>query len=119
MSRGINQAILYEKRGRNAKGQIMFNHMGPGQAAQSDMNVGAGNYPSQGIHQRNKTQILNAGEKANDSVFRSSIMSNEQMNKIANQKVNPNLRQSAKMTNMGRQANTSFQHAGMTGSLRV
>jgi hypothetical protein len=48
------------------------------------MNVGAGNYPSQGIHQRNKTQILNAGEKANDSVFRSSIMSNEQMNKIAN-----------------------------------
>jgi hypothetical protein len=71
----INGANLYEKRGRNAKGQIMFNHNnGLVGAAQSDLNVNVA------MHQRNKTQVLGGAEQqANDSVFRSSIMSNEAM----------------------------------------
>lgn len=53
----------------------MFNHNnGLVGAAQSDLNVNVA------MHQRNKTQVLGGAEQqANDSVFRSSIMSNEAM----------------------------------------
>ncbi len=87
----------------------MFNHMGGGGVVQSDMNVNGGQYTSQGMHQRNKTQVMNAAEQANDSVFRSSIMSNEQLQKIVTTKTNPlNLRQSANAGKVGRIANSSF-----------
>ena len=77
---------LYEKRGRNAKGTNMFNHMGPGGGLGSEGVGGStGQYPNQsqlnpgpmGAHQRNKTQILSGVDTANDSVFRSSIMSTD------------------------------------------
>jgi hypothetical protein len=87
----------------------MFNHMGGGGVVQSDMNVSGGQYTSQGMHQRNKTQVMNGAEQANDSVFRSSIMSNEQLQKIVMTKTNPqNLRQSANAGKVGRIANSSF-----------
>jgi hypothetical protein len=66
--------------------------MGPGAVAASDMNLGGstGQYPNSnqiqggpsGVHQRNKTQILSGVETANDSVFRSSVMSTDQIQKI-------------------------------------
>ena len=87
---------LYEKRGRNSKGPVMFHHMGA--AAQvaaggggSDMNVGGaaqhsmpnnlnsnstGPGGASGLHQRNKTQIVGV-ENGSDSVFRNSIMSTD------------------------------------------
>jgi len=89
---------LYEKRGRNAKGQNMFHHMGPGGGG-SDMNVGGGfqhSLPSNmsggpglnNLHQRNMTQILSGGgDGGGDSVFRSSIMSTDQIQKINHQNV--------------------------------
>ena len=94
---------LYEKRGRNGKGPIMFHHMGPGAgrasgAPGSDVNVGGAQHslPSNlnggasgpggvgvGLHHRNKTQIVGGIEAGSgpgsDSVFRSSIMSTDQI----------------------------------------
>jgi len=62
---------LYDKRGRNNQGKVMFHgHQGGGNS--SDMNVGS--QGSMGYHQRNQTQI--AGPAA-DSIFRSSIMSTD------------------------------------------
>lgn len=89
---GIGGMTLYEKRGRNSKGQIMFHHMGNPVNAGSDMNVGSQN--SMGMHQRNQTQIA---PPVTDSVFRNSIMSNDpgqkltQMNFAKNQSNNNNM----------------------------
>ena len=74
---------LYEKRGRNTKGTAMFHHLPVGAAPGSDINIGghvAGvqssiqasknggtTGPTYGLHQRNKTQIVNNVDQVADS----------------------------------------------------
>ena len=81
---------LHEKRGRNGKGPMMFHHMAPGRGSGGPGPDAAGaqhSLPSNlnstsgagggGLHQRNKTQIVGGIEAGGDSVFRSSIMSTD------------------------------------------